>query len=128
MLALSGVVCLTLGSLLLFPSPQWLLYYQVSQQIRWFLVGISVFIAIFFGFLVYKVAEAKHRKVITGGEALIGAQGVAATKIDPKGDARVLGEFWQATTEGGPIPKGEEIEVVGREGLVLVVNPVQEKI
>ncbi len=127
-LAISGVVCLVIGSLLLFPSPQWLLYYKVSEQIRNILLGVSFFVAVFFAFLVYKVAKARRLKVVTGAEALIGAFGVVVSDLKPKGEVRVRGEFWQAKTEEGTICKGEKVEVVGREGLFLIVRSVKEKV
>lgn len=127
-LAISGAVCLIIGSLLLFPSPQWLLYYKVSEQIRNVLLGVSLFVALFFTFLVYKVAKAKRLKVVTGAEALIGAFGVAVSELKPKGEVRVCGEFWQAKTEEEQICKGEKVEVVGREGMFLIVRSVKEKV
>jgi membrane-bound serine protease (ClpP class) len=127
-LAMSGVVCLVIGSLLLFPSPQWLLYYKVSEQIRNVLLGVSLFVSFFFTFLVYKVAKARRLKVVTGAEALIGAFGVVVSELKPKGEVRVRGEFWQAKTEQKPIRKGEKVEVVDREGLFLIVRSVKEKV
>lgn len=126
-LAMSGVVCLVVGSLLLFPSPQWLLYYKVAEQIRDVLVCLSLFVALFFTFLVYKVAKARRLKVVTGAEALIGAFGVAVSELKPKGEVRVLGEFWQAKTEDGLISKGERVEVVGREGMFLIVTSAKQR-
>ncbi len=126
-LAISGVACLVIGSLLLFPSPQWLLYYKVSEQIRNVLLGVSLFVSLFFTFLVYKVAKARRLKVVTGAEALTGAFGVAVSELKPKGEVRVRGEFWQAKTEEESIRKGEKVEVVGREGLFLTVRSVKEK-
>ncbi|MFQ5836781.1 MAG: nodulation protein NfeD [Candidatus Bathyarchaeia archaeon] len=127
-LAISGAVCLIIGSLLLFPSPQWLLYYKVSEQIRNVLLGVSLFVAFFFTFLVYKVAKARRLKIVTGAEALIGAFGVAVSELKPKGEVRVRGEFWQAKTEEELIRKGEKVEIMGREGMFLIVRPVKEKV
>ncbi|MFQ6064421.1 MAG: nodulation protein NfeD [Candidatus Bathyarchaeia archaeon] len=127
-LAISGAICVILGSLLLFPSPRWLIYHQVSVQIRQFLVTVSICMSIFFAFLVYKVAEAKRRKIKTGAEALIGAHGVAVSDLEPTGEIRVLGEFWQAKSEDKAIRKGREVEVVGMEGLFLIVKATREKV
>ena len=127
-LALSGSVCLILGSLLIFPSPQWLLYYKVSEQIRRILLGASIFVAIFFSFLVYKIAKARYIKVATGEEALIGAIGTVVTDLKPKGEIRVYGEYWQAMAEEDTIKKGERVEVLRREGMFLIVKPFKEKV
>jgi membrane-bound serine protease (ClpP class) len=71
--------------------------------------------------------KAQYAKVKTGKEALIGAKGVAVTDLNPKGEIRVVGEFWQATAKGTQIRSGQTVEVVGMEGMFLVVKPSEEK-
>ena len=126
-LAISGATCMVIASLLLFPSPQWLVYYVVSQQIQEVLVITAIVMAALFSFIVYKAAKAKLSKVKTGKEALIGAQGIVVSDLKPRGEIRVMGEFWQAKTRDGWMKKGEEVKVVGMEGLFLVVEPAKEK-
>jgi membrane-bound ClpP family serine protease len=58
----------------------------------------------------------------------IGSVGLAVTDLKPRGEIRVLGEFWQATAKEGEIKTGEKVEVVGMEGMLLVVKPVKEKV
>jgi len=127
-LALGGAVCIVVGSLLLFPSPQWLLYWGTVREIQIWLVSAAMVTAAIFGFVVYKMAETKKLRPKTGVEALLGARGVAATDLKPKGQVRVLGEFWQAVTLDRPVDKGEVVEVVKKEGLTLFVKPVNEKV
>ncbi len=123
-LALGGAICLVLGSILLFPSPQWLIYYKVSRQLQLFLLIFSISMSALFSLIVYKVSRATRLKVRVGSEVLIGSRGVAVSDIDPEGEVRVLGEFWHAkSVDGSLIRKGEKIEVVGREGLTLLVKP-----
>jgi membrane-bound serine protease (ClpP class) len=126
-LAVSGAICMIIASLLLFPSPQWLVYYEVSQQIQEVLVIATAAMAILFSFIVYKAAKAKLAKVKTGKEALIGAKGIAISDLNPEGEIRVLGEFWQAKAKDTWIKKDEEVEVVDMEGLFLIVRLVEEK-
>ena len=116
-----------IGSLILFPSPQWLLYYQDIQQIQESLVAITVAMAVLFSFIVYKAAQSRRFKVRTGKEPLIGAQGVVVKDLAPEGQVRVLGEFWQARAQEGIISKGQNVRVVRLEGLFLIVKPVEEK-
>ena len=78
--------------------------------------------------MLYKGVKANLFKVKTGKEALIGARGTAVTDLKPAGEIRVVGEFWQATAKGKWIKKGEPIEVVGLEGMFLVVKPAKEKL
>jgi membrane-bound serine protease (ClpP class) len=126
-LALSGAICMIVASLLLFPSPQWLIYYGVIQQIQGVLIIVAVAMASLFSFIVYKVAKARLSKIKTGKEALIGARGTAVSDLKPKGEIRVVGEFWQAKAKDEEIKKGEEVEVIGMEGLFLIVRRVKRK-
>ena len=68
-----------------------------------------------------------QKRVKTGKEALVGAKGTATTDLKPNGEVRVLGEFWQATTKEGEINMGQTIDVVGMEGMFLVVVPTEQK-
>ena len=78
--------------------------------------------------MLYKGVKARLFKVKTGKEALIGAKGVAVTDLKPIGEIRVIGEFWQATAKDEWIKNGETVEVVGMEGMFLVVKPAKEKV
>jgi membrane-bound serine protease (ClpP class) len=71
--------------------------------------------------------KAQFRRVKTGKEALIGARGVAATDLKPKGEVRVMSEFWEATAKDTTIAAGQEVEVVGMEGMTLVVKLAEQK-
>jgi membrane-bound serine protease (ClpP class) len=126
-LALSGAICMVIASLLLFPSPQWLIYSGAIHQIQVVLVVAAIAMASLFSFIVYKAAKAKLSKVRTGREALIGAKGIAVNDLKPKGEIRVVGEFWQAKAKDEWINKGEEVEVVDMEGLFLIVRPAKRK-
>ncbi len=126
-LALGGAICIVIASLLLFPSPQWLIYYGVIQQIQEVLLIAAAAMASLFSFIVYKAAKARLSKVRTGKEALIGARGIAVSDLKPKGEIRVVGEFWQAKAKDDWIKKGEEVEVIDMEGLFLIVRLVKRK-
>ncbi len=38
-----------------------------------------------------------------------------------------MGEFWEATAKDGEIANGQAIEVVGMDGMFLVVKPAEQK-
>jgi membrane-bound serine protease (ClpP class) len=78
--------------------------------------------------MLYEGVKATLFKVKTGKEALIGARGIAVTDLKPIGEIRVVGEFWQATAKDEWIKNGEPVEVVGLEGMFLVVKPAKEKL
>ena len=126
-LALSGAICMVVASLLLFPSPQWLIYSGVTQQIQGTLLIASIAMAALFSFIVYKAAKSRLSKIKTGKEALVGARGIAVSDLKPKGEVRVVGEFWQAKALDEEIKAGEEVEVVDMEGLFLLVKHAKKK-
>jgi membrane protein implicated in regulation of membrane protease activity len=55
----------------------------------------------------------------------IGSRGRTTTPISPKGYVRVNGELWQASSSS-TIDAGEEITVVGIEGMTLLISPVEK--
>ncbi len=61
-----------------------------------------------------------------GRESLLGAVGAAATGVDPDGTVELHGAPWRArTNRATPIPAGDPIRVVGIDGLVLEVEPLE---
>lgn len=86
------------------------------------LVGIMVAWAVFaISFFVFTTQTLK-KQVPVGLPSMIGTKGKAASSLDPEGMVRIKGELWVATADGGGIPAGENIEVVGEDGLKLVVR------
>jgi membrane-bound serine protease (ClpP class) len=55
----------------------------------------------------------------------IGSRGRATTPISPTGYVRVNGELWRASSNSD-IDAGEEISVVGIEGMMLLVSPIEK--
>jgi membrane-bound ClpP family serine protease len=89
-------------------------------------IALVAFFAIA-GWILYAIVRAQYSRVKTGKEALIGSKGVATSDLDPKGEIRVMGEFWQAMVPNGPIKRGQKIEVVGLNGMFLMVRSIEEK-
>ncbi|WP_027370298.1 NfeD family protein [Desulfovermiculus halophilus] len=58
---------------------------------------------------------------------LIGRQASAATDLSPGGRVRLRGQTWPARAEPSscPIPAGSRVEILDREGLVLIVRPLK---
>jgi membrane-bound ClpP family serine protease len=65
-----------------------------------------------------------RRQTIVGLPTMIGSRGRVTGSLDPEGLVKIKGEFWGATSVEGNIAAGEEVEVVGEEGLKLVVRRV----
>jgi membrane-bound serine protease (ClpP class) len=123
-----AAACIVIAVLLLFSVFQGANYYGVSLQVQIALAVISLAIAAIVIWMIYKAARANLYRIKTGKEALVGSLGVAVTDLKPEGEIRVVGEFWQATAKDGWIKNGEKVEVVGMEGMLLVVRPVKEKL
>jgi membrane-bound serine protease (ClpP class) len=126
-LAFVAAICLVIAGLLLCSALQGVNYYGVTPEAQLSLAIIILIIALIIIWMIYKAAQAKLSKIKTGKEALIGSVGVAVTDLNPKGEIRVLGEFWQAAAKEGEINNGEKVEVVGMDGMFLIVKTVKEK-
>ena len=127
-LAFLGGVCVTIAGILLFFAFIGISYYGLDPQAQITLAIVILVLAAVAAWVLYKGVKANLAKVKTGKEALIGARGVAVTDLKPKGEIRVMGEFWQATAEDQWITNGEAVEVTGMEGMFLTVRPAKEKL
>ena len=122
--ALAGIGLILLGSFLAFPLPGWeMLSSSAVQSSRETVVVVALVMSSIFGFVVYKVAQARRMKVKTGSEQMIGMTGTAFSSLDPNGEVKVEGQIWKAESITGPVRSGELVEIVGRKGLILRVKP-----
>ncbi len=117
MLGIGGIVAFAFGSVMMFHgnAPGFGLSISV-------VVAAVVISAGFFLLVLAMLLRSRRRPVVTGGEALIGAEGEAVAWEGTAGRVRVKGEIWLARA-GHPLPPGASIKVVARDGLVLTVEP-----
>ena len=78
----------------------------------------------YFWVITRKVLEAEQIRPSHDLEALIGGTGVARTDIHEEGTVQVAGELWTASSDEA-ISEGTRIRVVGREGFILRVEPLE---
>ena len=123
-LAILGSISVVIGSLMLVPSANLWLTEQEFRKIWLSVLIISAILIALFAFLIFKVAQAQRRKPKVGPEALIGAEGIAITDIDPEGEVRVEGEIWRARSATEHIRRGEKVKIKRREGLTLIVEKI----
>ena len=118
LLALGGTTATLLGALMLFNNPE-----SMGLRIDWSVlagtIGGMLGVTALFSYLVYK---AYRRKTVTGAEAMIGAEGVAITALDPSGRVRIHGELWDAVAMRPPIAQGASVTVEALDGLTLKVR------
>jgi membrane-bound serine protease (ClpP class) len=125
--AIAGIGMIILGSFMEFPLPGWeLLAPQSVESARETLILVALVMSGIFGFVVYKVAQARRMRVKAGPEWLIGQFGTVVSALTPRGEVKVEGQIWRAESLGGQVKEGEKVEVVRREGLLLRVKPKQE--
>ncbi len=53
---------------------------------------------------------------------LVGKDGIVATELKPAGHVRVEGNLYQAVSQGGFLPQGSLVEVIGIRGAALEVK------
>ena len=116
-LGVGGIAAFVIGALLMFPA-----------EVPGFTLSGGVIASTALGsaaLLLLALAAVLRRKqpVVTGHEALIGAEGETVSWQDGEGRVRVRGEIWLARA-AVPLPAGSRVKIVGRDGLVLRVEGV----
>jgi membrane-bound serine protease (ClpP class) len=118
-LGIGGVIAFVIGSLFLVDTSETNL--GVNRGI---IAGAAVgFSAIVLG-IGYIVIRARHDRVSTGGEAMIGKIGMVREPIAPDvpGQIFVNGEIWRAVSDQ-PIAAGTRARIIAMRGLEVTVQP-----
>jgi len=125
---ISGMICLIAGSILLVPTsfPN---YYTPADFQKTMMISIAaptVVIGIVMVFAIYKVMEVRHRRPVVG--EIIGDIAQAIDPLEPgtAGFVRHKGEYWKARVDE-PVAKGEKVEIIEKDGIVLVVKRISQK-
>jgi len=108
------------GSVFIFRSPQ-----GGSAVSPWLATIVSLLVGSVGWVVTRKVLAAEERPPAHSLERLIGRIGETRTPIDREGTVFLDGEMWTARSRHS-IPAGVPVRVVGREGLILWVEAVQE--
>jgi membrane-bound serine protease (ClpP class) len=116
-LGAGGVVSLVLGLVMLFKSADPAV--RVSIEL---IVGLALVAAAVVAFLATMVMRVHRQRATTGREGMVSERGVARTDLSPRGKVSVHGEIWDAVSEA-PVAAGQQVEVVGIDGLLLRVQP-----
>jgi membrane protein implicated in regulation of membrane protease activity len=85
--------------------------------------GVSLILAVFE--VGYWQRVVRRYRVRAGAETLVGATGTVVAPCRPRGQVRVDGTLWEATSEEGADP-GEVVTVLGRDKLTLIVKRAAE--
>ena len=119
-LALGGIICMLLGSLILVNSP----YEFMSISLK-VIIPLTLATALIVIFLAGAVIRVHRGKIRSGRDGLIGEAGKSLTPISPRGKVFIHGEIWNARSED-PIAKNTEVEAVKIDGMVIWVKKRKE--
>ncbi|NTV28515.1 MAG: hypothetical protein HGA80_00345 [Candidatus Omnitrophica bacterium] len=116
----AGVVLMAVGSLYLFQpvNPPM----RVAYSVVLILTMLTAFLTVF---LVRSAIRAQGSKIMSGKEGMIGLKGDAWSDLVPgkAGKVSAQGTLWNALSEE-TISKGEPVEIVAVDGMVLKVKRV----
>jgi membrane-bound serine protease (ClpP class) len=117
-LGVGGIAAFVIGALMMFPA-------QVPGLTlsRGVIAGAAIGSAALLIVVLAALLRSRKRPVVTGSEALIGAEGETVAWQGGEGRVRVNGEIWLARADAS-LAAGRRVRVVGREGLVLRVEAV----
>jgi membrane-bound ClpP family serine protease len=93
----------------------------INIPLPWLIV-ILVLLAIYAVFSFRIGSRILRKKPVPGLSSMVGMRGKAINSLSPEGLVRIGGEIWKARADSGEISADAEIEVVGQEGLSLVVH------
>jgi membrane-bound serine protease (ClpP class) len=116
LLSIGGIICLVLGSVMLFETG------ETAMRVSWSVILPTVGVVSTVFIVVMGLAvRAQMRKPRTGEIGLSGEVGVAVTDIGDGGKVFIHGEYWNARSDS-VIPKGEKVRVIRVEGLQVAVT------
>jgi membrane-bound serine protease (ClpP class) len=117
-LGVGGIAAFVIGALMMFPSAA--PGFSLSRPL---LAAVTVVAAGLFLIALSLLLRARRRPVVTGREALIGAEGETVSWDTDQGRVRVAGEVWRARA-ARPLTPGTRVKVTERRGLMLIVEPM----
>lgn len=113
-LVLGGATAFAIGSVMMFEDPG----FRPSLAV---IAGATLTTAALCGIVLSLLIRARRRPLVTGTGALIGLPGCVIRWASCEGEVLVQGEHWRARAEH-PLRPGQAVRVVGRQGLVLLVE------
>jgi membrane-bound serine protease (ClpP class) len=118
-LGIGGIAAFVVGALMMFPARA-----PGSTLSGGVVAGAAIGSAVLLLFGLAALLHSRKRPVVTGSEALIGAEGEAVTWQGGEGRVRVKGEIWLARSDAS-LAAGNRVKIVGRDGLVLRVEGIR---
>jgi membrane-bound serine protease (ClpP class) len=121
-LGFGGVIAFVIGSIILFDQQG--TGYAVSLPL---IFSLSFITAGFFLFIIGAAIKARERPVVSGQEELLHMTGEVLDDFESKGRIRIHGEIWRAESATA-LRRGDKVQVVAIDGLVLKVQPLNQEV
>jgi membrane-bound serine protease (ClpP class) len=118
-LGIGGIAAFVVGALMMFPARA-----PGSTLSGGVVAGAAIGSAALLLFVLAALLRSRKRPVVTGSEALIGAEGETVSWQGGEGRVRVKGEIWLARSDAS-LAIGNRVKIVGRDGLVLRVEDIR---
>ncbi len=122
-LGIGAIVSFVTGGLLLISSET-----GGGKISVWTLIGTTSVLTL--GLISLWILVIKDRRQQTyvppSGKRLLNQTGYVRSELNPIGSVIVNSEIWSARSEAPPIPKNSPIRVIAVDGLVLIVEPINE--
>jgi membrane-bound serine protease (ClpP class) len=118
-LGIGGIAAFIVGALMMFPARA-----PGSTLSGGVVAGAAIGSAVLLLFVLAALLRSRKRPVVTGSEALIGAEGETVSWQGGEGRVRVKGEIWLARSEAS-LATGNRVKIIGRDGLVLRVEGIR---
>jgi membrane-bound serine protease (ClpP class) len=131
LLTVGGIICFALGASALYTEPGTPTAPSIAVDPR-IIAALSGLTAAYMAFVLWVVIRWRRRMGglligSTGPVVGAGALGQVRTALLPDGVVYASGEEWTARTEAGStIPTGTRVRVVRRDGLTLIVEPIDQ--
>lgn len=118
-----GLVSLLLGGVLLISDTP-----DAEQVSLWVLVTVGAVIATVILALWLLIIQARRRPPVPVvlADRIVGKEGIARSALTPHGTVLAGSELWSARSDGGAIAAGTPVQVVGVDGLTVIVRPREE--
>ncbi|MEN8195871.1 MAG: nodulation protein NfeD [Pseudomonadota bacterium] len=121
-LGFGGMVSFVIGSVMLVDTG--VPGYGISP---WVIGSVATLAGAFMLLIVAMFVRARSQPAASGHEAMLGKPGLVIDWAGGTGHVLFQGEVWQARTDQGPYQAGQEVQVVDRDGVTLVVGPAEQE-
>ncbi len=120
-LGIGGIAAFTLGSIMLTDTgvPGFNIHLEL-------ILGFAITSALLFILGLGLILKARREPAATGAEELLHKPAVALEDFDREGWVRLRSERWHAISDR-PVRQGEQLKVLGIDGLTLYVTPLKEE-